>query len=192
MEARTRRGIVVAGLAIATGGCIGPELGYEDDPPPPSEPSGDEQFEREDLERMIEFANASMAAIETAVETFRNWRDDPASSDVDAIDEQRIEATKLWDSYWRVVAPYEDDLAELDPGTTLDGKEVQIDGSALAETLPDHEVLLDQIVDAAVAIVDAEGDPNHVTGRGQNAVDVVLENGTRVIEATESALAESG
>lgn len=192
MGARTRRGIVVSGLAIATGGCIGPDLGYEDDPPPPSEQSDDEQFERADLERITEFANASMAAIETAVATFGNWRDDPASADVDAIDQQRIEATGLWDAYWRVVAPYRDELAELERGTTLDGEEVRLDGDALAETLPDHEVLLDQIADAAVEIVDAEGDPTHVTGRGQNAVDVVLENGPRVIEATESALAESG
>ncbi len=179
MTRRTRRGTIAGGVSFLVAGCIGPVAEQDNSDSAPTDGTEDE-FTDEDLDTIVAVLEDIIAFLERAATLFEEWKADPAATDVEAIDGLRSDATAHLSDFWDDVLPFEEELRNVED---WDG-----DGEALAETLSDHEVMLRSVEDASIAIVNAGGDPEHVTQSGRDAIDFVIEERPALIEATENAL----
>lgn len=186
---RGRRELIVFGGVILTAGCVGDRLEHRDDVPHPMDTDDKEDLRSVDLERIEDFARESNETILAAEEAFSTWVESPASADIDKIDQLRIAATELLDTYDAQVAPYRDDIDALEPGDIVDGYQWEANGSALMTVLRGHETMLFRIEEASIGVVDADGNPGAVSGDGLRAIESIQEEAEPLVAETDAALA---
>ena len=189
MTRPTRRGFLIGGVPFAIAGCLGPELGYDDETPFPAD-ENDAPFGSAELQRIIDFAEDSMAAIEEATDALQSWRRDADAIPLDDVDQLRIRATALLSTYWNRVVPYEDALTDLDAGESVNGVQWDGNGEALVSVFRDHETALHAIEEASIGIVNAEGDPDRISSMTNEAIDFIIEESREIIEDTRVAIGD--
>lgn len=182
-----RRAVLTAAVAGLSAGCVGDEFGTRDDVPHPLD-DDDDELDQSTLESVLTFAAASADTLEQAETVLTGWDEQPAESDLDTIDQLRIDATDHLSTYDRVVGPNREAIAELSAGDAVNDREWPADGEELVEVLTDHETLLFNLEEAGIGIVDADGNPNAVSTRALEAVDELLEHAGRVVAETRSLI----
>ncbi len=188
MGACTRRTTLVTLIGVLTGGgCLGPELRYADEPPPDFGDDGNE-FDASDFERILGFANDSLALLEEAADAFREWQESETSVDTDEIDEFRRSATGLLHTYGTVVAPHEETLVATRKGDSLNGTELGMDGEDVMDVLRAHDPQLVTVEDVTISFLDADGDPNAVSRAVHDRIEEFIETIEALAPATRSML----
>ncbi len=182
MATPSRREAIAGGLALLSGGCIGPVAEQNDgEGAPPDTENEEDTFTDEDLETIVTTVEDALEHFKHSATLLEEWKAEPASVPIEDLDQLRIDATALLTRYWNDVLPYEAELRNV-------GEDWAGSGEALADEISRHELLLSEIEEASITIVNAEADPARVPESGRETIDAVIEASPEVIEAAEAAL----
>lgn len=187
MSGPRRRAVLLACVAAFSAGCPGRQLTYDDAPPPPTDDTDDE-FGESELENVVSFAAESTELLREAAGVLGTWEETPEEVEVEEIDELRIAATGMLTTYLDRVAPYEDDIAALEAGTTVNGESIEGNGGEVLEVLRAHEHMLDTLEEITIALLEADGDPNRVSDGLHNAIAQAREDIAILADRTETVL----
>ena len=182
----------VSGIgAIGLAGCLGPELSYDDTPPADdSDGNGTTDLEATTIREIVEFARETNELLSQGEETLTNWEEDPDSVPNEDIHELSVMATEQLNTYDETVFPNRDELAGIERGDEVDGERWEFDGSALVEALGAQESLVFTIENAAIAIMDADGNPEGVSSHGWSEIETVQSETEAVQSAINDALGD--